>query len=65
MVLGGIAACFEKDFKKVIAMSTLSQLGIMLFVLSIGMWVLSYLHMLIHAFFKSLLFFKGWFFNFS
>lgn len=37
IVLGGLTACFEKDFKKVIAMSTLSQLGMMLFVLSIGM----------------------------
>ena len=59
MVLGGITACFEKDFKKVIAISTLSQLGMMLFVLSIGIWVLSYLHMLIHAFFKSILFLRA------
>jgi len=56
MVVGGVAATLEGDFKKIIAMSTLRQLGIMLFVLSIGMWVLSYLHMMIHAFFKSILF---------
>jgi len=36
MVLAGFCACLEKDYKKVIAMSTLSQLGFMLFVLSVG-----------------------------
>jgi NADH-ubiquinone oxidoreductase chain 5 len=36
MVLAGFCACIEEDYKKVIAMSTLRQLGIMLFVLSVG-----------------------------
>jgi NADH-ubiquinone oxidoreductase chain 5 len=36
MVLAGFCACIEKDYKKVIAMSTLRQLGMMLFVLSVG-----------------------------
>jgi len=56
MFLAGFCACLEKDFKKVIAMSTLSQLGMMLFVLSNGCWILSFLHIVVHAFFKSTLF---------
>uniref|UniRef100_UPI00315DEB27 NADH dehydrogenase subunit 5 n=1 Tax=Allonothrus sinicus TaxID=3138099 RepID=UPI00315DEB27 len=56
MLLAGACACLEKDYKKVIAMSTLSQLGMMLFIMSVGSWVLSFLHMVIHAFFKSTLF---------
>lgn len=58
MFLAGFCACLEKDFKKVIAMSTLSQLGIMLFILSVGSWMLSFLHIVIHAFFKSTLFLR-------
>lgn len=58
IVLAGFCACLEKDYKKVIAMSTLRQLGMMLFVLSVGCWVLSFLHMVIHAFFKRTLFLR-------
>jgi len=56
MVLAGMYARFEADLKKVVAMSTLRQLGMMLFVVSIGCWSLSFIHMAIHAFFKSILF---------
>jgi NADH-ubiquinone oxidoreductase chain 5 len=58
MVLAGFCAVLEKDFKKVVAISTLSQLGMMVFVLSIGLWVLSFIHIIIHAFFKSILFLR-------
>lgn len=58
MVCGGIRALFEEDLKKVVAMSTLSQLGMMMYVLSVGVWVLSFMHMVIHAFFKSILFLR-------
>src|ERR1700759_3084098 len=58
MVLAGFGACLEKDFKKIVAMSTLRQLGLMLFTLSVGVWVLAFLHMIIHAFFKSILFLR-------
>ena len=37
-------------------MSTLSQLGFILFSLSLGLWILSFLHILIHAFYKRMLF---------
>lgn len=36
MLLAGLCALLEKDYKKVIAMSTLRQLGMMLFILSVG-----------------------------
>jgi len=58
MVLAGLGAFVEKDFKKVVAISTLSQLGIITFTLSIGMWILAFLHIIIHAFFKSILFLR-------
>jgi NADH-ubiquinone oxidoreductase chain 5 len=58
LLLGGLGACFEMDFKKIIAISTLRQLGFMIFVLSLGIWELCYLHMLLHAVFKSLLFMR-------
>jgi len=56
MVLAGMYASFEIDLKKVVAMSTLRQLGIMLFVVSIGCWALSFIHIIIHALFKRMLF---------
>lgn len=34
--LGGVGACYELDFKKVVAISTLSQLGFIVFTLSMG-----------------------------
>lgn len=56
MILAGLGACFEKDMKRIIALSTLSQLGVIMFILSLGMSELSYFHLLTHALFKSLLF---------
>jgi len=58
IIVAGVCAVLEKDFKKVVAMSTLSQLGIIIFILSVGAWVLSFLHIIIHAFFKSMLFLR-------
>jgi len=59
MLLAGACACMEKDFKKIVAISTLSQLGMMFYVLSIGLWRLSFLHMMVHAFFKRILFLRS------
>ena len=56
MFLGGVCALYEKDFKKIIAISTLSQLGFILFCLSINLWKITLLHLLFHAFFKRTLF---------
>jgi NADH-quinone oxidoreductase subunit L len=44
------------DIKKVLAYSTISQLGFMMMALGVGGWVAGLLHLLTHAFFKALLF---------
>lgn len=54
--IGGLIAIMEKDFKKLVAISTLSQIGFIIFSISIGNWILCYVHILFHAFFKSSLF---------
>nr|YP_398820.1 NADH dehydrogenase subunit 5 [Leptotrombidium deliense]BAE47102.1 NADH dehydrogenase subunit 5 [Leptotrombidium deliense] len=56
MLGAGIVALLEKDFKKIIAMSTLSQLGLMFFLLAIGAWKVCFFHMVCHAIFKSMMF---------
>nr|ALO64901.1 NADH dehydrogenase subunit 5 [Bombus pratorum]DBA43956.1 TPA_asm: ND5 [Bombus pratorum] len=56
MLISGIMANFEMDFKKIIALSTLSQLGFMMSIYSLGMVDLTFLHLFIHAFFKSMMF---------
>jgi len=54
--ISGLGANFEIDLKRVIALSTLRQLGVMIIALSLGFLELAYFHLLIHALFKSLLF---------
>nr|YP_009652402.1 NADH dehydrogenase subunit 5 [Sinella curviseta]QAU56473.1 NADH dehydrogenase subunit 5 [Sinella curviseta] len=56
MFMSGLGANFEMDLKKIIALSTLSQLGVMMMILSLGLWELAFFHLLSHALFKSLLF---------
>nr|ALN11759.1 NADH dehydrogenase subunit 5 [Rhynchophorus ferrugineus] len=56
MFMSGYAANFEFDLKKIIALSTLSQLGMMIFILVAGSLELAFFHLLIHALFKALLF---------
>nr|UIG88109.1 NADH dehydrogenase subunit 5 [Halobates proavus] len=56
MFMSGLGANFEFDLKKIIALSTLSQLGLMMSILFLGFPYLSYFHLLTHAFFKALLF---------
>nr|ATE47036.1 NADH dehydrogenase subunit 5 [Bombus breviceps] len=56
MFISGMMANFEMDFKKIIALSTLSQLGFMMSIYSLGMVDLTFLHLFIHAFFKSMMF---------
>nr|UFZ13928.1 NADH dehydrogenase subunit 5 [Protochauliodes sp.] len=56
MFMAGLGANFEFDLKKIIALSTLSQLGLMMSILAMGFPVLAYFHLLTHALFKALLF---------
>nr|YP_009479381.1 NADH dehydrogenase subunit 5 [Endotricha consocia]AVV61647.1 NADH dehydrogenase subunit 5 [Endotricha consocia] len=56
MFMAGISANYEFDLKKIIALSTLSQLGLMMSILSMGMPELAFFHLLTHAMFKALLF---------
>lgn len=56
ILLGGIMAIIETDFKKVIAFSTLRQLGLMVFILGFGEYYLSFFQLITHAIFKSFLF---------
>uniref|UniRef100_UPI0030E0AEAD NADH dehydrogenase subunit 5 n=1 Tax=Glyphohesione klatti TaxID=3053539 RepID=UPI0030E0AEAD len=56
MVMAGLSAMTECDFKKIIALSTLSQLGVMMASLGLGMPMLTFFHLITHAMFKSLLF---------
>lgn len=52
----GMNSIFEKDLKKIIALSTLSHLGFIGMAFSVGLLKLAFFHMLTHALFKSLLF---------
>lgn len=54
--IAGLGANFEFDLKKIIALSTLRQLGLIIRILSIGFYKLAIFHLLTHALFKALLF---------
>ncbi|KAF3419743.1 NADH dehydrogenase subunit 5 (mitochondrion) [Frieseomelitta varia] len=56
MLISGLMANFEMDFKKIIAFSTLSQLGFMLSILCLNLNNLAFFHLFIHALFKSMMF---------
>lgn len=52
----GLVATCEYDLKKIIALSTLSQLGVIIFSISLGLYTLAFFHLITHALFKALLF---------
>ena len=56
LVMAGLAANFEMDLKKVIALSTLSQLGVIIIIIGLGLPTLACFHLIMHALFKSTLF---------
>nr|WMC21032.1 NADH dehydrogenase subunit 5 [Egea inermis] len=58
-IMSGVCALYEYDMKKVIALSTLSQLGVMMMSLGIGLPMLALFHLYTHAMFKALLFMCG------
>jgi len=59
ILISGWGANFETDIKKIIALSTLSQLGLIIIILRIGLPDLAFFHLISHAIFKSTLFICG------
>jgi len=55
-LLGAVIAVGQNDIKRILAFSTVSQLGYMMLALGVGSWVAAIFHLLTHAFFKALLF---------
>ena len=55
-LLGAVIAVAQNDLKRVLAYSTVSQLGYMMLALGVGSWVAAIFHLLAHACFKALLF---------
>lgn len=56
IIIAGARATTECDIKKIIALSTLRQLGIIITRIGLGFPEIAFIHMVIHALFKALLF---------
>ncbi|MCY2928959.1 MAG: NADH-quinone oxidoreductase subunit L [Planctomycetota bacterium] len=56
LVLAGLSACVQRDIKRVLAYSTISQIGYMFLALGVGAPSAAMFHLVTHAFFKALLF---------
>lgn len=55
-LIAGLNAFLETDLKKMVALSTLSQLGLIVWFLGIGLSKIRFIHLIAHAFFKAILF---------
>ncbi len=55
-LLAGLIACTQHDIKKILAYSTVSQLGYMFLAAGVGAFSFAIFHVMTHAFFKALLF---------
>jgi NADH-quinone oxidoreductase subunit L len=56
LLLAGFSALTQHDIKRVLAYSTVSQIGYMFLALGVGAWQAAMFHFVTHAFFKALLF---------
>ncbi|MBC5774789.1 NADH-quinone oxidoreductase subunit L [Pontibacter sp. KCTC 32443] len=56
LLLAGFSALTQYDLKRVLAYSTISQIGYMFLALGVGAWSVGIFHFMIHGFFKALLF---------
>jgi NADH-quinone oxidoreductase subunit L len=56
LLFGGLLAFVQSDIKKVLAYSTVSQLGYMVMALGVGAWTAAIFHLFTHAIFKACLF---------
>jgi NADH-quinone oxidoreductase subunit L len=55
-LMGALIAVAQNDIKRILAFSTVSQLGYMMLAIGVGSWTAAIFHLLTHAFFKALLF---------
>lgn len=56
LLIAGFAAFAQHDLKRILAYSTISQIGYMFLALGVGAWSAGIFHFMVHAFFKALLF---------
>ena len=56
LLLAGLSALAQRDIKRVLAYSTISQIGYMFLALGVGAWSAAMFHLMTHACFKALLF---------
>ena len=56
LLIAGFSALAQHDLKRILAYSTISQIGYMFLALGVGAWSAAIFHFMIHAFFKALLF---------
>lgn len=56
MFFSSLSSLIEVDYKKVVALSTLSQIGFSIMTIGLGYFFISFLHLISHALFKSCLF---------
>ncbi|HEX9136482.1 MAG TPA: NADH-quinone oxidoreductase subunit L [Nitrospirota bacterium] len=56
LLIAGCSALVQRDIKRVLAYSTISQVGYMFLALGVGAWSAAIFHLATHAFFKALLF---------
>ncbi|HEY0740978.1 MAG TPA: NADH-quinone oxidoreductase subunit L [Chryseosolibacter sp.] len=56
LLIAGFSALTQNDLKRVLAYSTISQIGYMFLALGVGAYSAAIFHFMIHAFFKALLF---------
>jgi len=56
LLMAGFSALTQHDLKRVLAYSTISQIGYMFLALGVGAWPAAIFHFMTHAFFKALLF---------
>jgi len=59
LLISGFSAMAQVDLKRILAYSTISQIGYMFLAMGIGAWSAAIFHFMIHAFFKALLFLSG------
>lgn len=55
-LMGALSALYQNDIKKVLAYSTISQLGLMVVAIGLGNFGIAILHLFVHGFFKASLF---------